>query len=186
MKTRMSPSAMSAIGILCERMNHDSGIGARLRRAAGIDDVLGFEAVLRFATGLRGSASIDAAVDVDDFAAALAILLSYNKIDRNHHDSDATVSGLAARLGGKLGDRRRLSELRFASLIHARTVDTRLRLLRRSLGMLGEKLPALELARGWLQLNNASGRREFARAYFGAADLPAEAGHDIPATETSL
>lgn len=168
----------SAIGNLLKTMEHNHGLRAALRRAASADDALGIEAVDRFAL------TLDPADDAGE-GAALAILLAHSRIEAEpttarRHDS------LAARLGRKKGDRRLLSDLRFARLIHAKDTATRLRLLRRALGVLDADVPAAVLAKGWQQLHTPTGRRQFARAYFTADDHATSSTIDAPTSAKEI
>lgn len=156
------------------QMKRNHGLRAALRRAASPDDVLGIEAVERFALAINPD-------DDGSEGAALAILLAQTNVETEPVTARRNES-LAARLGKKNSDRRLLSDLRFARLIHAKDAGTRLRLLRRALGVLDAQVPAAVLAKGWQQLQTPMGRRQFARAYFTA---DGDAGDPIANAPTS-
>ena len=156
------------IGEFCHALERDKGLTARLRRARSPDEVLALEAVIRLADRLA-VAGFRFRPHPDEYAAVLAILLAQARVDRKELSGTGKAS-LAARLGMKPSDRRQLSELRFARLIHASDIEDRLRQLRRALRMLDAPVPAHTLAKGWELLNSPAGRYRFARDYFTASD----------------
>lgn len=156
------------IGEFCRALEGDKGLTARLRRARSPDEVLGLEVVIRLADRLQEKKRRRPDVLRDDAVAALAILLAQTKVDRENLGNSKT--SLAARLGLKSNGRRLLSESRFARLIHAQDVETRLRQLRRILPILNTAVPARVLEESWDNLNTATGRHHFARGYFTASD----------------
>lgn len=154
------------VGWLCKQIDTNKGLKARLRRAKQVDDVLGIEAVVRLADAFAHSRLwLDAEIDTDSYAATLAMLLAQRSVDCEDTASGGGLS-VAARFGQTDGDRRKLSDLRFSRLIHAQTLESRLRQLRRALPLLDGKVPARHMANAWQQLNSASGRHRFARDYF--------------------
>ncbi|GAB1407067.1 hypothetical protein MASR1M8_09860 [Thermomonas brevis] len=170
------------VGEFCNSLERDKGLTARLRRARNPDEVSALEAVIRLADRLAAT-GLRIGPNSDEYVGALAILLAQSRVNRDETSSVGKAS-LAARLGAKTNDRRRLSDLRFSRLIHANNVEDRLRQLRRALRMLDAPLPARTLAKGWELLNSPAGRHRFARDYFTASDNSAIESENASAIAT--
>jgi CRISPR type I-E-associated protein CasB/Cse2 len=180
MNSILNPAQRRAVLQFSSAIRDDGRLRAALRRASVSDDVIGLEAVVR----------LQRAWDEPDQASveALAILLSHRSVKSVGHDEAAAKEielpageSLAERFGRSEGPSTLLSPLRFQRLIHARTLEDRLRHLRRALGLLAtQSLHPLHLASAWLQLNRDHGRRRFARDYFAPTpNIPTTESHEV-------
>lgn len=159
-----------------QSIDNDGALRSALRRAVESNDVIGLEAAHAFASSLRrikGHERVSEAVADGAF-----VLMAQRNVLRFHELGKGPVPArgqLEQKLGEKVGERRRLSELRFQRLL--RTVDSedRLQQMRRAIALPETRIHPLAVLRAWLDLHSESGRRRFAQAYFTGLSMPATA-----------
>jgi len=156
-----------------------------LRRAAHCGDVIGLEAADAFAQALRGWLG---GWRLDDTVADGAMVLLAQRNVKHWTKSGGNVppkDHVAQLLGEKIGDRRRLSELRFQRLLRAEDTDDRLQQMRRAIALLDPPLHPLAVVEAWLGLHSEAGRRRFARAYFTGLPVADESAATEPTPEAA-
>lgn len=157
----------AAVVKACRAIERDGRLRTMLRRAARCKDVIGYKDADVFAQELQQC--FETWRPGEDVADGAMILLAQRKVARLSVSEvlGDPPSGLLARLlGQKVGERSRLSELRFQRLIRAEGVDERLQQMRRALALLDVPVHPFAVVKAWLDLHNEQGRRRFARAYF--------------------